>query len=181
MKRCKLTQKLQIPKGKWDPKGGGGKKKEKKKGLLPVSRHMNQVSKVAGYSVTRLTTRAQARSYWWFLKRKGEKNTKNEWTIDTRISLEKVTCRPLQTSVKVIRKDWTRQKPRLPKHGDVPVDSFLGRLLALNFAPASPYGWPSGHTARHIYLPRFLPEGYRDGCEDFPTRKAKRYLLLARH
>lgn len=46
------------PQGEVRPKGGGKKEKKRKKGLLPFNRDMNQVSRVAGYSVTRLNTRA---------------------------------------------------------------------------------------------------------------------------
>lgn len=56
------------PQGKARPKGKGRKKKKKKqnkkKRLLPFGRDMNQVTRVAGCSVTRLNTRAPARSYW---------------------------------------------------------------------------------------------------------------------
>lgn len=65
MKRYKLTQMLQIPKGKRDQKEKEEKrKKNKKQRLLPFGRDMNQVTRVAGCSVTRLNTRAPARSYW---------------------------------------------------------------------------------------------------------------------
>lgn len=56
-------------------------KHKRSKRLIPFSRDINQVIRVAGYSVTRLNTRAQARSYWLFLKwikMKGEKS--EEWT-----------------------------------------------------------------------------------------------------
>lgn len=55
------------PQGKVRPKEKGGGKKEEKnteeKTLVPFSSDTNQVATVAGYSVIRLNTRAQARSY----------------------------------------------------------------------------------------------------------------------